>query len=117
MTGESAATSGGWVIWVEPSLFSLAGGLKISQGEDGSWGMTTVPAWPGNNPASMPVSGTIWAVGSSMTVTVSEVTYTFTCNEYDPASGTASGTVTTGEGQEDGTWSAQAQTGSGGPPR
>lgn len=117
MTSESEATSGGWVIWVEPSPFSLAGGVKISQGESGAWGMTTVPAWPGNNPESMPVSGTVWAVGSSMTVTVSNVVYTFTCNEYDPAGVFASGTVTSGTGQEDGTWSAQAQTGSGDPTR
>lgn len=100
-----------WLVYVEPIGFKLAGGLQLLNVED-TWMMTTAPAWPGDKPLNVPVSGPVWSTTDSLTVTVFDNTYTFVCNDYDPDTGLASGIVNLA-GEDDGTWTAQGQTGGG----
>ena len=100
-----------WVVYVQPVEFSLAGGVQLIAQED-QWVMTTTPKWPGDNPVSIPATGPVWSTEASLSVKVFDVTYTFHCREYDPEKRHASGTLQS-SGEDDGTWTAQGQTGGG----
>lgn len=92
-----------WLVTIEPSRFPLAGKWLLAQ-------------QPNND---FPTSGWFFMFQSSgspedstFSATIGENNYTFNVETRDRD--TVSGTVTT-PGQDDGTWSAQGQSGGGGP--